>query len=473
VSLITALLAATALALLAALLLVRRRERRADATAKEERRLRLELEAKQRALDEAAADMKAGQLRLLQAEKVASLSGLVAGITHELNNPLAVISGFAELLLAKAPDDFSREALDAIHGEAKRCSRIVQNLLSFSRQRRVTKAAVDVNEIIDHVLELLRYKLSLDGVTVETRLDRRMPPALGDLTQMQQVVLHLVLNAHGAVLDLPSEEPRRIEIETRAEGGEVVLAVADTGRGISEEDARRIFDPFFWSGAHGREGGLGLAVCYGIVTEHGGTIALASELGHGSRLTVRLAPAGPAAPSAFPSGEQRTSASGRIEKKEYLPAASARGEGDPTASSAALAALAEKTPRQVGLLIADDEDAIVRLLTQVFTRQGYRCGAARDGREALRLLRSGAYEVAIVDIVMPFLTGLELYKELLPEAPALASRLIFTTGDAGGAETRAFLEGVPNRRVRKPFEIQEVTRVVAEVAAAPGRPVAP
>lgn len=439
-------LALTLITLVIALLLVRARERRAARLAQEERRLRLELESKSRALDRSAEEMKAGQLRLLQAEKVASLSGLVAGITHELNNPLAVISGFAELLLAKAADDFSREALEAIHGEAKRCSRIVQNLLSFSRQRRVTKGAVDVNEIVDHVLELLRYKLSLDGVLTETRLERRMPAALGDLTQIQQVVLHLVLNAHGAVLEQPEGVPRRIEIETRPDGADVLLTVTDTGKGISEEDARRIFDPFFWSsGPPGREGGLGLAVCYGIVTEHGGTISLASEVGKGSRLLVRLPAAAPGAATAFP-------------PEGRPPALEEAGS-----TSEQVAAIAGGAAEQVGLLIADDEEAIVRLLTQVFTRQGYRVGSARDGREALKLLRSGAYEVAVVDLIMPNVSGMELYRSVRAEAPDLASRLIFTTGDAGGAETLAFLESVPNRRVRKPFEIHEVTRVVQEV----------
>jgi two-component system NtrC family sensor kinase len=447
VTIVTILLAITASALLAALVLVRARERRAAALAQEERRLRLELEAKTAELDRATGEMKANHLRLLQAEKVASLSGLVAGITHELNNPLAVISGFAELLLARDQDPMAREALEAIHGEAKRCSRIVQNLLSFSRQRRMTKAPVDLNEIVEHVLELLRYKFSLDDIRPAVRLDKRLPAALGDLTQIQQIVLHLVLNAHRAVLELPAGAPRRIEIETRAEEKEVVLVVADGGKGIAEKDAPRIFDPFFNWGGDGREGGLGLAVCYGLVKEHGGAISLDSTVGKGSRFTVRLPVAqvapGLGAPAEPPAAEK--------------PRPEARALAD---SGEVLAAT---TPSQVGVLVADDEEPIVRLLTQVLTREGYRCGAAHDGEEALRLLRSGAFDVAIVDLLMPRLSGIELHRRLVAEAPALAARLIFTTGDAAGAETAAFLEQVRNRRVRKPFEIQEVTRAVADI----------
>ncbi|MGH7296319.1 MAG: sensor histidine kinase, partial [Polyangiaceae bacterium] len=170
-SITTLLFGLTIAVLLVALVLVRLRERRAAALAAEERRLRIEIEAKSRelesksqALDRSATEMKASHLRLLQSEKVASLSGLVAGITHELNNPLAVISGFAELLHPRAPDDMTREALEAIQTEARRCSRIVQNLLSFARPRRAIKAPIDLNELVDHVVALLKNKLVLDDI---------------------------------------------------------------------------------------------------------------------------------------------------------------------------------------------------------------------------------------------------------------------------------------------------------------------
>lgn len=430
-------------ALLVAMLLVRQRERRTAALIEEERRLRDELEKKTRDLARSAEEVKETHQRLIQAEKVALLSSLVAGIAHELNNPLAVISGFAELLLAKATDPESKESLEAIHSEAKRCSRIVQNLLSFSRPQRATRGPVDLNEIAEQVLELLRYKLSLDDVVVDLELDRHAPPALGDVSQLQQAALHLIMHAHRLALDAPPEE-RRIEIATRGENNEVVFSVTDTGKPIAPADLSRVFDPFFVLGGHGREGGLGLSVAYGIATEHGGTIAAAPVPGgRGTRFLLRL----PVARGAG-SESRRLAASG--------------GSRPGTAAAAAAAAAAPAGPRPA-VLVADDEDRIVRLLTQVLTREGYRCVAARDGLEAFEMLRSGGYDAAIIDVVMPRLSGIEVYRRLARDAPAVAERLIFTTGDTGGIDTQKFLVGLGNRWLRKPFEIEDVTRLVAEV----------
>ncbi len=405
----------------------------------------VELERRARDLEKQAEEFRRGVKELLQAEKLASLGGLVAGITHELNNPLAVISGFAELLLAQVQEVESREALEAIHSEARRCTRIVQNLLSFARQRRLTRAAVDVNEVIVRAYELLRYKLSLDDVEMDLRLDRKLAPALGDLTQIQQVVLQLLMNAHQSVLDVdPDERPRRIAVETRDEpgGAGVRFEVGDSGPGIPPHDMPRVFDPFFEAGSRGREGaGLGLSLCYGIVTEHGGQIVAHSTVGTGTTFSV------------------------------LLPIAGAAGGPAPTPPDLAAR---RQTAQGKGVLVADDEPQIVKLLTQVLSREGYIVGTAADGEQALKLARSGAYDVILADLWMPRLDGMALYRRLEKELPELAKRMIFTTGDSFSVEAQVFLANQKGRWLKKPMANEEVARLVAEVArTAPARPLAP
>jgi two-component system NtrC family sensor kinase len=391
------------------------------------------LAARERELEQRAEEFRRGVKELLQAEKLASLGGLVAGITHELNNPLAVISGFAELLLTTVPDKESKEALEAIHSEARRCTRIVQNLLSFARQRRPTRAPVDVNEVIERGHELLRYKLTLDDVECELKLDRHAQPALGDLSQIQQVVLQLLMNAHQSVLEVePSARQRRIVVATSGGPSRVRIEVGDTGPGLQPQDIARVFDPFFEMGSRGREGaGLGLSLCYGIVTEHGGQISARSAVGRGTTFEVELPVAGaPGAPSPTP----------------------------PDVAARRLAAQGK------GVLVADDEPQIVKLLTQVLAREGYVVGTAADGEEALKLARSGAYDVIVADLWMPRLDGIALFRRLEKEAPELAKRMIFTTGDTFSEEAQEFLGQRPQRYLKKPMANEDVARLVAEVA---------
>ena len=399
------------------------------------------LAAREKELATQAEEFRRGVKELLQAEKLASLGGLVAGITHELNNPLAVISGFAELLLTTVHDSDSKEALEAIHSEARRCTRIVQNLLSFARQRRPTRAPVDVNEVIERAHELLRYKLTLDDVELELKLERHTQPALGDLSQIQQVVLQLLMNAHQTVLGVESSErQRRISIETRGGPGRVYIEVGDSGPGVAPQDLPRVFDPFFEMGSRGREGaGLGLSLCYGIVTEHGGQITARSILGKGTTFVVEL------------------------------PVAGAAGAPAPTPPDVAARRLAAQGKN---VLVADDEPQIVKLLTQVLAREGYVVGTAADGEEALKLARSGAYDVILADLWMPRLDGIALYRRLQKEVPDLARRVIFTTGDTFSEEAQDFLANVKNRHLKKPMTNEDVARLVAEVArTAPPRPI--
>ncbi|GIW72189.1 MAG: hypothetical protein KatS3mg102_1731 [Planctomycetota bacterium] len=370
----------------------------------------------------------------VQAGRLASLGNLIAGITHELNNPLAVISGFAELLLAQTPPGAeTREMIEAIHAEAQRCTRIVHNLMTFARQRRPTLTPLDLNEIVRDVLELYRFKLSLEDITTRVELAPELPLTLGDLAQLQQVVLHLVGHAQAALHETTGTREIRIATRSEADSGEVVLEVEHTGASIPEERLLELFEPFPPLGAAEEEWQVGLALCYVLVRQHRGRLEAGPRAGGGMRFAVRLAAGTP--------GE--------------------RGTPPDVARRRALAA-------GKGVLIVDDEPRFLGLIQRVLTAEGYRCATARDGAEALRMLASRAYDLIVLDIRMPTLDGIAFFREVERQFPELAPRILITSGDTATEETKRFCASLPNPVLHKPFEVEQLVRAIAELAATAG-----
>jgi len=231
-------------------------------------------------------DVATLQAKLLHAEKMASVGVLVAGVAHEVNNPLTAILGFADLLMEnpEVPES-ARKDLRVILEQAQRTKQIVQNLLSFARQMPSQRRPVQLNTILSRTVQLRAYDLHSRGVEVVERLDPELPQAMGDAHQLQQVFLNILNNAHDAVRD--TGRPARIEITTTNLGGFVEILFRDNGYGISFPE--RIFDPFFTTKEIGKGTGLGLSICYGIVREHGGEILCHNNTdGDGATFIVRL-----------------------------------------------------------------------------------------------------------------------------------------------------------------------------------------
>ena len=226
------------------------------------------------------------QAKLAHAERMATIGRLVSGVAHEVNNPLAAILGFTDLLLENPEmPDSAQEDLKIILQETQRTKDIVQDLLSFARQRPVQREPVHVNAVLRQTIKLRSYDFSSHGVEVAEELDEAMPPALGDSQQLQQVFLNILNNAYDAI----QESKRRgcIAIETRQAGDWVEVKISDNGTGIS--DPERIFDPFYTTKQPGKGTGLGLSICYGIVRAHGGEIQCwNNEDGGGSTFAVRI-----------------------------------------------------------------------------------------------------------------------------------------------------------------------------------------
>ncbi len=229
--------------------------------------------------------------KLLQTEKMAALGQLVSGIAHELNNPLTSIQGYAQLLLSRRSGSSRSSDARRISQEAERASRIVKNLLLFSRETKPERRAVNLNEVIERTLALRAYELKLENIAVELMLDPVLPHALADAAQLQQVILNLIVNAEQAILQGRGEESRtgRIRFRTRRLAGDRIgIEVSDDGPGISPEVISRIFDPFFTTKPAGVGTGLGLSIVYGIVKEHGGEVSIESHAGRGAILNIEL-----------------------------------------------------------------------------------------------------------------------------------------------------------------------------------------
>lgn len=222
--------------------------------------------------------------QLVESEKLASIGLLVAGVAHEINNPLTSVMTFSNLMIEKMPeDDPNREKLKMMAMEANRARTIVKQLLSFARETPARPVKISINEPVKEIVDSMVAQVKFAGVELEMDLAQDMPEVDADPAQIGQVVLNLVQNALDAVTP-----PGRIEVATRVNGRWAELAVSDTGCGIPEENIRRIFEPFFTTRGASQGTGLGLAVSYGIIKKHGGDITVTSEPGKGATFTVRI-----------------------------------------------------------------------------------------------------------------------------------------------------------------------------------------
>jgi PAS domain S-box-containing protein len=224
---------------------------------------------------------------LLLAGRLAAIGELAAGIAHELNNPLAAIQGFAQLL-TKSNDlnEATKKDLDIIYREAQRAARITQNLLSFARKHKPEKQLISINEALEKTLELRAHEMKANNIELSVQLQPDLPLTMVDFYQIQQVFMNIIINAEQAMVEAHGKG--KLVIKTRTAGNSIEITFTDDGPGISEEDLNRIFDPFFTTKEVGKGTGLGLSLCHGIVQTHGGRIYAKSKLGKGATFVVEI-----------------------------------------------------------------------------------------------------------------------------------------------------------------------------------------
>jgi PAS domain S-box-containing protein len=363
---------------------------------------------------------------LNQNEKMSALGSLLAGVAHELNNPLSVVVGHAGLLEELAPDAATRERALKIRTSADRCARIVRTFLAMARSKPRQRGAVQLNATIEAALEIVAYGLRTADVKVVRQLAPDLPLVWADGDQLHQVFANLFVNAQQALQS--STGPRQLRITTRHDAASVWVEVADNGPGIPAEIAGRIFDPFFTTKPQGVGTGVGLTVCHGVLAAHDGEISLRSEPGQGAVFVVRL------------------------------PRSEIVGE--------AAAAEASAQPWRRGrILVVDDEPDIGQLLADILERDGHSVERALSGRDALRHLSDGTVDLIISDLRMPDMDGPALYRALTNERPELAQRVVFVTGDTLAGDLTGFLSEIDARVIEKPLDPQDISRKVQSLLA--------
>ena len=363
-------------------------------------------------------DQKMLQEQLIQSEKMSAIGQLVSGVAHELNNPLAGISAFAQLLLAEKrfPPD-QRTAAETIYSEARRASRIVQNLLTFARQHKAEKIPTAINQVLDDTLELRGYELRVRGIDVRREYDESIPETMADAHQLQQVFLNLITNAEQA-MEQRDGHHHRLTVRTRRGSDAIRIEIEDTGAGIPANLIERIFNPFFTTKPTGSGTGLGLSISLGIVREHEGRIWAENPPQTGARFVVELPITAPRT-----SGEQTA-----------LPHMQSMGSD------------------RLRVLVVDDEASVRVSLQRYLAGKGHEVETTASGEDALVRLKASKYDAVIVDMRMPDLSGEQLFERLRSNDPAHAERVIFTTGDLVNEQMRRFLDGTGRPCVPKPFE---------------------
>ena len=378
-------------------------------------------------------ELEEAQNQLVQAEKMSVVGQLVSGVAHELNNPLAGVLGYSQLLLRMDLSEEVRRGLNKIESEAERCRRIVQNLLIFARKNKPQKRPVDLNSLLESVLELKAYPLKVENIRVERDMEPDLPRPMADASQLQQVVMNIVHNAQQAMSEKKGSGV--LTVRTRHTDGRIRLEIGDTGPGIAPENLTRIFDPFFTTKEVGQGTGLGLSICYGIIQEHRGRIWAESRLGEGSTFYMEIPVQGEEAAASV----QLANAGTPRSKEESRVASTGR------------------------ILVVDDEPSIIDILYDVLRLDGHQIETALNGRLALSKLQSGLFDVVISDLRMPGMSGQELYRFLCQSESALANRIIFTTGDVASQDTQVFLQECRSPYLQKPFNLNEVRRLVQEL----------
>jgi len=370
-------------------------------------------------------DRRRLQERLVQSEKLSAIGQLIAGVAHDLNNPLTSVVGFADFLAetAEVPPRL-REPLRVIQQEAERASKIVKNLLSFAR-RQETRQVASLIPILEATVGLFRNQLSGEQIELQLELDPTLPDLDLSPNQVQQVFVNLLQNAAHAIMAVNRPGTVRVRARHWLEGAAV--DVSDDGPGMLSEVAARVFEPFFTTKNETQGTGLGLSISQGIIKEHGGRITLTTAPGAGATFTVEF-------PARVP---------GRIHPPQ---------PAEPAA------------PGGLRVLVIDDEPHILHYLRATLEAWGHIVETAMDGQAGLERALTEPFDLILSDLRMPRVGGREFYEQLTLRSPEAAGRVAFSTGDTVRGDTMAFLEAQGRPCLQKPFSLAELRSLLRDAA---------
>jgi two-component system cell cycle sensor histidine kinase/response regulator CckA len=362
------------------------------------------------------------QRHLIQSEKLASLGETIAGIAHEINNPMTSILSHAQLLTLHRGGPADEASIGTIVQEAKRTADLVKNLLAFSRKESKQREVVNAHELIKQAVNLKRYQFRVNNIQIVAEPTSDVLPVAVTTQQMQQVLLNLLNNAEQAIAK--SGQPGIIRLDAKRQGERVVITVADNGAGIPVHVLPNIFDPFFTTKKLGEGTGLGLSIAHTLIENHGGTIYARSSPGN-TVFTIEL----PLSSGAMLAPDAR--------QTQPLPRPPAR-----------------QSVKQGRILVVDDEISIVDAISDFLDLQNITVDKANNGDDAVRLLEKGRYDAVISDIRMPGLDGPHLYEKAAAIDPDYRNRFLFMSGDLVRDSTQDFVSTLDCPCLLKPFPLQ-------------------
>ncbi len=414
-----------------------------------------------RALLRAGQELVSTREQLVQKEKMAAVGQLVSGVAHELNNPLQGVLGYAELMLAARPGSTETEELRAIRDNANRAAGIVRNLLTFAGRTSSARSWQQMNRIVRDAVAIREPHLQALGIDLHVEVADRLPLVYIDQARLEDVMVNLIQNAEAAIVARREGHTPRTLVHARARGeitittrwqagpDRILVAVADNGSGLKDEDLTRVFDPFFTTREVGKGTGLGLSVCYGIVREHGGAITARNSQTGGAVFTVEL----PVMAESLASASAVAAIMPGSPESRLTPPPT---QAPPEPSHIEI----EQPIRRRKALVVDDEESNAALVRRVLAGAGYDVESTTLSRRALVMIERTAYDCVICDVKMPELSGQELYGRICQIRPEMARRFIFITGDIDGEDTREFLDQSRCSYFMKPFNLERLTAAV-------------
>ncbi|MBI1884595.1 MAG: response regulator [Chlamydiae bacterium] len=375
-------------------------------------------------VEERTHKLKETEAELIRSEKFAAIGELITGITHELNNKLTPILGYAQIFKTMKLDEKIARYMDIIEESALNAKRIVESLLKFSRNTPPQKAYCNLNDKMKETLSLIEPHVHKNNIQLKVELDPQLPRTMADPSLIGQAFLNILNNGWQAM----EEKGGELGVKSYSKDGKIFFSVQDKGIGIAKEHLTKIFDPFFSTKEVGKGTGLGLSISYGILQGHEGNIHVESVLHQGSIFTIELP----------------------IKTLEHT-------------SPEYVTSKQEETPVKKGkILIIEDEPSVQNLLVDALENH-HDIATAMDGREGQRIIQRERFDLYVIDLRMPYMDGRELYAWIEKDFPREAKKVIFITGDTYDKKIQNFLSSVQQPQLNKPFQIVTLQSLVSQM----------
>lgn len=375
------------------------------------------------------------QEQLIQSEKLSALGQLVAGVIHEINNPLTSVIGYTDLEIMRGHEGQTLENLNRIAQESRRMVGIVRNLLAFARKEKPVRERVNLNHLLNDIIRIRTYHFRASNINVIEDYDAHLPSTFGDPNQLRQVLLNIITNSEQAIRKGHSHGTIWITTSELVKDNDpyIHVAIQDSGSGIASSHISKIFDPFYTTKKAGEGTGLGLSISYGIIQEHDGRLWVESSPNQGAIFRIEIP----------------------VQTEEVMSESNAHAES----------AHPEISPKKI--LVVDDEQEIGAYLLTALVRLGHDVDTAMDGEAAWNLICQKQYDLILTDLEMPGITGFKLYNLIKEKQPDLLNNILVMTGDIINQEALRFFDETDVPYIEKPFTLKQLERAIASVVPSP------